>query len=341
MATPSRKIFISYRRQDNPEFVERIRDWFIRPYGRDNVFMDFDTIPPMVKFADFIRKEIEACDVMLVIIGPRWIELLREKAANFEEDFVRIEVGLALQLGKPIMPICIMDAQLPKPTELPADLSSLLAYNTASLHPGRDFLDNIERILEAINNAFPKPRRGANVLKTLSLAIKIGAPIVLVSQAIIATNKGDLEYAVQMYTAAIGLESSNAMLYINRGNLYYKTGDFEKALDDFDKAISLNPQFESAWINRGLVHFVNDNYQSALSDFSQAQVINPSSKAPIGGLAITLYKKGRKEEAKSQWEKLAGLDQQYLDPDWVGTELDWKQPHIDAARQLIAELPPP
>src|SRR4051794_24107154 len=102
MATPPRKIFISYRRQDHPEFVERIRDWLIMKYGRANVFMDFDSMPPMVKFADHVRKEIEQCDVALVIIGPRWLELLQEKARNFEEDYVRIEVSLALQLGKPV-----------------------------------------------------------------------------------------------------------------------------------------------------------------------------------------------------------------------------------------------
>src|SRR5579862_5257707 len=94
MASPQRKIFISYRRQDNAEFVERIRDWFIMKYGRANVFMDFDTIPPMVKFADYIRQSIEACDAMLVIIGPHWLKILQERLQNADEDFVRTEISM-------------------------------------------------------------------------------------------------------------------------------------------------------------------------------------------------------------------------------------------------------
>ena len=75
----TRKIFISYRRSDNPDFVDRIRDWFIHRYGRANVFMDFDSIPPGVKFADYIRATIQQSDTVIAVIGPRWLELLREK----------------------------------------------------------------------------------------------------------------------------------------------------------------------------------------------------------------------------------------------------------------------
>ncbi len=70
MSNSVRKIFISYRRDDHPDFVERIRDWFVIRYGRSNVFMDFDSIPPFTKFADYIREKVEETDVMIVIIGP-------------------------------------------------------------------------------------------------------------------------------------------------------------------------------------------------------------------------------------------------------------------------------
>jgi hypothetical protein len=38
------KLFVNYRRADHPEFVETIRTWFLHRYGRENVFMDFDSI---------------------------------------------------------------------------------------------------------------------------------------------------------------------------------------------------------------------------------------------------------------------------------------------------------
>lgn len=148
-----RKIFISYRRADNPDFVERIRDWFAWKYGRDSVFMDFDTIPPFTPFADFIRDQVRECDVLVAIIGPEWMRLLRERLQQQDdEDYVRTEIKLALELKKPVAPVCIKQAPMPNPRDLPSDLRPMLDYNSAHLDSGRHFLDNINMILEAVEH---------------------------------------------------------------------------------------------------------------------------------------------------------------------------------------------
>lgn len=152
-ASPKRKIFISYRRADSPDFVERIRDWFAWKYGRDSVFMDFDTIPPFTPFADFIREQVAACDLLVAIIGPHWMKTLQERIKNADdEDYVRTEIRLALELKKPIAPICIKKAVIPNFRELPTDLRPMLDYNSAHLDSGRHFLDNIEMILNAVEH---------------------------------------------------------------------------------------------------------------------------------------------------------------------------------------------
>ncbi len=38
------KIFVSYRRIDSQERAHRIADWLVLKYGRENVFIDVDTI---------------------------------------------------------------------------------------------------------------------------------------------------------------------------------------------------------------------------------------------------------------------------------------------------------
>jgi TIR domain len=150
-AAVKRRIFISYRRADNPDFVERIRDWFAWKYGRDSVFMDFDTIPPFTPFADFIHDQVRECDVLVAIIGPEWMRLLRERLQQQDdEDYVRTEIKLALELKKPVAPVCIKQAPMPNPRDLPPDLRPMLDYNSAQLDSGRHFLDNIEMILEAV-----------------------------------------------------------------------------------------------------------------------------------------------------------------------------------------------
>jgi hypothetical protein len=147
---PKRKIFLSYRRADHPDFVERIRDWFAWQYGRDSVFMDFDTIPPFTRFANFIREKVRECDVLVAIIGPSWLDLLQQRMNDSEEDYVRIEIRLALEEGKPIAPISIKDAPAPRRRELPSDLQAMMDYNVAYLTSGRSFLDNIERTVNGI-----------------------------------------------------------------------------------------------------------------------------------------------------------------------------------------------
>ncbi|MEZ4671677.1 MAG: toll/interleukin-1 receptor domain-containing protein [Anaerolineae bacterium] len=152
-APPKRKIFISYRRADNPDFVERIRDWFAWKYGRDSVFMDFDAIPPFTLFADYIREKVRECDLLVAIIGPEWMRLMQERIhQQDDEDYVRLEIKLALEEQKPIAPICIKKAGEPRKKDVPSELRQMLDYNVAYLDSGRHFLDNIEMILDAVES---------------------------------------------------------------------------------------------------------------------------------------------------------------------------------------------
>ena len=250
MPIPQRKIFISYRRQDHGDFVERIRDWFIHQYGRENVFMDFDTIPPLVKFSDFIRQEVERCDVMLVIIGPRWVELLREKAANFEDDFVRIEIGLALELGKQVAPICIMDAEIPKTTQLPNELRPLLDYNAAFLNNGREFLDNIDRILEAVGGAlgsmadYSTPDASTQASHEKSNELEPGTQTLL-GIAYLALGRtffylGITDLAIRFYTEGVRYRPQSARSHRLLGDCYYQKQQYNEALTAYRRALDVS-----------------------------------------------------------------------------------------------------
>src|SRR5262245_43154274 len=147
-----RKVFFNYRRSDNPDFVERIRDWFIRSYGRENVFMDFDNIPPFTRFSEFIREKVSECDVLIAIIGPTWLDALRQRIASGEEDYVRMEIVTALGQGRLVAPICIKGATVPVDRDLPPDLRPMLQQNVAFLDSGVAFLDNIETIMQGVEN---------------------------------------------------------------------------------------------------------------------------------------------------------------------------------------------
>lgn len=106
------KLFINYRRQDHPEFANALRIYLIHQFQRDNIFMDLE-IPRFQPFEDVIREKIKEADAVLAIIGPNWQTLLNERAASNEVDYVRLELEIALELGKPILPICVANSTPP------------------------------------------------------------------------------------------------------------------------------------------------------------------------------------------------------------------------------------
>jgi hypothetical protein len=67
------KIAISYRRSDSQDITGRIFDRLSQQYGRDTVFRDIDSIKPGIDFRTQIADALTATDVLLVIVGPRWL----------------------------------------------------------------------------------------------------------------------------------------------------------------------------------------------------------------------------------------------------------------------------
>lgn len=153
MATQKPTIFISYRRADHPDFVERIRDWFItNGYDDERVFMDLSNMPYFTAFAEFIREKVLESEVVIVIIGPQWLEHLRERAIRDETDYVRLEIAIALEQDKLVAPICIKGAKMPSAKDLQdfPDLQAITRYHAPELDAGRQFLKNITDIIGAV-----------------------------------------------------------------------------------------------------------------------------------------------------------------------------------------------
>src|SRR5260370_27317843 len=67
------RITISYRREDSGVITGRIFDRLVAQYGRDSIFRDIDDVPFGVDFREHIRRVIDESDVVLAIVGPRWL----------------------------------------------------------------------------------------------------------------------------------------------------------------------------------------------------------------------------------------------------------------------------
>src|SRR6266480_1823267 len=72
-ASPSGRVFISYRRLETGGLAGRLYDRLAAHFGEGQVFMDVDTIALVVDFAEVITEAVSTCDVLLAVIGPTWL----------------------------------------------------------------------------------------------------------------------------------------------------------------------------------------------------------------------------------------------------------------------------
>jgi hypothetical protein len=89
------EIFICYHREDSAYPAHHIYEALTRHYGPDSVVFDIDTIPRSVDFREYLSKQVGECDILLVVIGDKWIEILKQRRDD-ADDFVRIEIQAAL-----------------------------------------------------------------------------------------------------------------------------------------------------------------------------------------------------------------------------------------------------
>jgi TIR domain len=147
------KIIVSYRRADSAAISGRIFDRLAARYGEDSVFMDVDNIPFGTDFRTHIRDELLRSDMLVAVIGPRWLGVGAEGKSRIsdESDPVRVEVETALTQGIPVLPVLIDGAAMPSAEQLPPSLKDLAFINAAPVDAGRDFRAHMDRLIRSMD----------------------------------------------------------------------------------------------------------------------------------------------------------------------------------------------
>ena len=113
-------------------------------------------------------------------------------------------------------------------------------------------------------------------------------------------NTGDYENAIDHYTNAVKFNPQTAIIYHNRGTLYYRQENYELAVQDLNLAIELDPEFGEAYNNRGLVHEMVGDFDSAIRDYNRAVELNPEDADAYCNLGQALLHLARWDEAKAE-----------------------------------------
>ena len=149
-----KRIFLSYRREDAAGHAGRVGARLISEFGKKKIFIDVDNIAAGFDFREQLTAELASCGALLAVIGPRWLGQDEHGGRRIDNpnDYVRIEIGTALQRRIPVIPVLVDEARIPSADVLPEDLQDL------SFRIGRDlrntsFDADMDRLLGDLKKA--------------------------------------------------------------------------------------------------------------------------------------------------------------------------------------------
>lgn len=163
------KIFISYRRDDCHDFVERIHDHLVRELKGHYIFLDVEhnAIPPGQHYGVYLEKLVQESDVLLAMIGDKWLDIrdpnTGERRLNSPEDFVRIEIETGLKSKTVVIPVIASHigkkSPIPPQEELPVSMQGLLDIQVIPVYRNPQFKASMEHLVETIRANLPREQR--------------------------------------------------------------------------------------------------------------------------------------------------------------------------------------
>ena len=136
-------------------YAGRLQGDLSRRYTEEHVFRDVE-IPPGADFGEYITGLVDKCNVVLAIIGPRWLDARDregERRIDDPQDWVRLEIERALARdGVEVIPALVDGARLPPREELLPSLLGLRRRNAFELSDSRwDYdLDQLGKHLDVL-----------------------------------------------------------------------------------------------------------------------------------------------------------------------------------------------
>jgi hypothetical protein len=155
------RIFISYRREDSLLYADMLQEDIGEHYGADAVFRDLDDIGPGIDFVQAIDAALSQTEIMLVLIGPKWLGPEGSRRLHEKGDYVRMEIATGLRrTNVRVIPVLVGGAKMPPGEQLPEDVRSLSRRNAFEIKDAswsRDRRDLLQQLDEILNK--PAHRR--------------------------------------------------------------------------------------------------------------------------------------------------------------------------------------
>lgn len=132
------RVFVSYRRADSAPFAGRPYGHLQEAFGVDQVFMDVGSIEPD-GLAGAIEQAVASCEVLLVLIGPGWLDAVDhdgKRRIDDPYDSVRLAIETALRNQLRVISVLIDGGAVPPRQSLPLAIQGLASRNAMKLRAG-------------------------------------------------------------------------------------------------------------------------------------------------------------------------------------------------------------
>jgi tetratricopeptide (TPR) repeat protein len=282
-------IFINYRRDESGHVAGRLHESLAPKFGRNKLFMDVDNIPVGRDFEEYLNSQVTACDAMLALIGPNWVNAKDEtgqRRLDNPEDFVAIEIQAALSRNIPVVPVLVDGARMPRASELPDSLKPLArrqAVQVRHTNFNSDAETLVKRLREALGYNSPVRRwrvRAMKVVAVMAVMFVVG----WVGYQFNATNSDftgiNPQKAEQDKKAAV--EAAVRAERDRQARAPYEAQERRKAAEaEVKQTLAAKPGQErySEAMKQGEKAIDADQYERAIAYFTEAISLNPSPDA--------------------------------------------------------------
>jgi len=133
-------IFISYRRKDTEGEASRLAEDLREGLDGVQIFRDVENIAPGEDFVVALERALADCAVMLVMIGPTWLETNDtdgKRRLDDPADWTRLEIATGLKRDVRVIPVTCRGAELPAANVLPEDIVLLARRQAVEIDNNR------------------------------------------------------------------------------------------------------------------------------------------------------------------------------------------------------------